>query len=183
MAKYTLPRARCGDDAPAMYLDALFHLTFSRMKRGLLLFLLLGAAGSAQAQLVQLISLGTRLGAGAAVSGIRRSHDARSDAAIAPARYRGQEYDRKRTPANKLKGIGGDQIAYQESLLDKCQAAMLADSTAAIGNADLWATLQGSLEVIAQKRPAWNTQAYASEAAFYQAEDARRQRVAQPAAH
>lgn len=152
------------------------------MKQLLLLFLFLGITSAAQAQITQLFSIIAVQGANAAVKAGRNSRDAKSDATIAPAYYRGQEYGQKRTPANQLKGPGGDQIAYQESLLDKCRTALLADSTAAIGSADLWATLQGSLAVIAQKRPAWNTQAYATEAAFYQAEDARRQRVA-PAGH
>ena len=148
------------------------------MKKALLLALLLSAAGAAQAQLVNLISTGVRLGVNAGISANRRTADANADATVVPATYRGQPYPLKRTPAKKRKGEGGDQIAYQESLLEKCQARMLADSTAAIGTADLWATLQGSLEVIARKRPAWDTGAYADEAAFYQAEDARRQRVA-----
>ena len=42
----------------------------------------------------------------------------------------------------------------------------------------MWNLLQGSRAVIARYRPAWNTQPYAEEAAFYQAEDARRQRLA-----
>jgi hypothetical protein len=152
------------------------------MKQLLLLLILLGITSTAQAQITQLFSIMAVQGANAAVKAGSNGRDAKSDASIIPATYRGQEYGQKRTPANQLKGLGGDQIAYQESLLDKCRAAMLADTTAAIGNADLWATLQGSLAVINQKRPAWNTQAYAAEAAFYQAEDARRQRVA-PATH
>lgn len=152
------------------------------MKPLLLLLLLIGTTGAAQAQITQLFSIMAVQGTNAAAKAGRNSRDAKSDATIAPAYYRGQEYGQKRTPANQLKGLGGDQIAYQESLLDKCRATMLADSTATIGTADLWATLQGSREVIAQKRPAWNTQAYATEAAFYQTEDARRQRTA-PATH
>ena len=148
------------------------------MKRALLLLTLLGAAGVAQAQLVNLISLGARLGVNAAVAGNRRNQDAKSDATIATAYYRSQPYLLKRTPANKLKGPGADQIAYQESLLDKCRDAMIADSTANLNAGDMWNTLQGSREVLGRYRPAWNTQAYADEAAFYQAEDARRRRRA-----
>lgn len=148
------------------------------MKPLLLVLLLFGTATTAQAQLGSLISTVVRVGVSAAVAGNRRNQDARSDATIAPAYYRGQPYPQKRTPANKLKGRGADQIAYQESLLDKCRAAMLADSTANLNADDMWRTLQSSREVIARERPSWNTQAYAEEAAFYQTEDARRQRLA-----
>lgn len=144
---------------------------------------MLGPAGAAHAQLVNLIATGVRLGVGAGVSANRRGADAKSDATVVPATYRGLAYPFKRTPAKKLKGESGDQIAYQESLLQQCQTRMLADSTAAIGSPAVWGLLQGSREVIAGQRPQWNTGAYATEAAFYQAEDARRQRGTKAATH
>lgn len=136
----------------------------------------------AQAQLVNLLSAGVRLGVGVAINNGRENRDMQSDASIVPVRYHGLEYPQKRTAAKKLKGPGADQIAYQEELLQKCQAALTADSTTALGNAELWEILQGSRDVIALKRPSWNTEAYADEAAFYEAETLRRQRAKQLAA-
>jgi hypothetical protein len=164
------------------------------MKRLLLSLFLLGAAGSAQAQLVNLISTGVRVGVSAAAAS-RSSAGARNyvekadprafstDVNITPATYRGLVYPQKRTPLGKLKTPGGEQIAAQEAELQKCQADMLADSTAAIGTAETWVRLKAAQETIARERPTWNVQAYRDEAAFYQAEAARRQRVAQPGLH
>ena len=79
-------------------------------------------------------------------------------------------------------GEGRRLGAAQEKELQKCQAALLADSTTAIGAAETWARLKASQETIARERPTWNVQSYRDEAAFYQAEAARRQRPVQPAA-
>ncbi|MBF9221719.1 hypothetical protein [Hymenobacter ruricola] len=150
------------------------------MKQLLLLFALLGLAGSAaaQANLVHVLSLGTRLGVNAAVAGGRKRQDANSGRYVTTATYRGESYYQKRTPAGKLKGPSYSQIAYQESVLQQCQAALLADSTRALGTAETWAMLQSSLDLIARDRPDWSTDAYADEAAFYRSETARRQRLA-----
>ncbi|MBO2010288.1 hypothetical protein [Hymenobacter negativus] len=164
------------------------------MKQLLPLLLLLGMAGSAQAQLVNLIATGVRVGTSAAVAS-RSSAGARNyvekadprgfgtDVNITPAIYRGLAYPQKRTPPGKLKTPGGEQIAAQEAELQKYQADMLADSTAAIGTTETWARLKAAQETIARERPTWNVQAYRDEAAFYQAEAARRQRVAATAPH
>lgn len=165
------------------------------MKQRLLLVLLLvGAAGSARAQLVNLISTGVRVGVSAAVAS-RSSAGARNyveladpraptpDINVTAASYRGQAYPQKRTPSTRLNGPGGPQIAAHEALLQQCQAALAADSTSAIGNAATWARLKSSLETIARDRPTWNVQPYRNEAAFYEAEDARRQRIAPAAPH
>jgi hypothetical protein len=150
----------------------------------------MGTTGAAQAQLVNLISTGVRVGVGAAAAS-RSASSARnyveradprasaSDVNVTPPTYRGQTYPQKRTSPGKLHTPGGEQIAYQETELQKCQAAMTADSTAAIGTPDTWARLKNSQDAIARDRPTWNVQAYRDEAAFYQAEAARRQRVAQ----
>ncbi|MBF9142632.1 hypothetical protein [Hymenobacter properus] len=155
------------------------------MKHFLLLLALLGAAGaaSAQANLIHAISLGTRLGVDAAVAGNRKHQDASSDRYVTTATYHGASYYQKRTPSSKLKGPGGPQIAYQESLLQQCQAALLADSTSALGTAETWAMLQSSRELIARDRPSWAVDAYADEASFYQAETVRRQRRAAAEKH
>jgi hypothetical protein len=164
------------------------------MKKLLPLLLLLGAASSAQAQLVNLISTGLRVGVSAAVAS-RSSSGARdyvetadpralaSDINVTPAAYRGHTYPQKRTAPGKLKTPGGEQIAWQETELQKCQAAMLADSTATIGTSETWARLKASQETIAHERPTWNVQAYRDEAAFYQTEAARRQHAAPAATH
>ena len=157
------------------------------MKRGLLLLLLIGAAGSAQAQLANLISSGVRVGVSTArARNYVEPADPRAptpDINVTAATYHGQTYPQKRTPPARLKGPGGEQIANHEALLQKCQDALAADSTGAIGDAASWARLKNSLEAIARDRPTWNVQPYRDEAAFYLAEDARRQRVGQPAAH
>lgn len=159
------------------------------MKQLLLVLLLGTATTTAQAQLVNLISAGVRVGVGAAVasrsaSGARNyveTADPRAnttDLNLTQATYRGQAYPQKRTPANKLHTPGGELIAWQETELQKCQAAMLADSTAALGTPETWPKLKASQEAIARERPTWNVSAYRAEAAFYQAEATRRQRPA-----
>lgn len=161
------------------------------MKQLLLILPLLGAASTAQAQLGTIISTGVRLGVSSAAAS-RSAASARNyveladpraptpDVNVTQATYRGQAYPLKRTSAGKLNAPGGEQIAWQEQELQKCQAALLADSTTIIGTADTWARLQTSQETIARERPTWNVQAYRAEAAFYQAEAARRQRSVPP---
>ena len=159
-----------------------------------LLLLLLGTASTAQAQLVNLISTGVRVGTSAAMASRSASSALNSveradpranttDVNVTAATYRGLPYPQKRTAAGKLRTPGGEQIAWQEAELQKHQATMLADSAAAIGTPETWARLKSSQEAIARDRPTWNVQAYRDEAAFYEAEAARRQRVAPPAAH
>jgi hypothetical protein len=166
----------------------------SSMKHFLLTLLLLGAAGSAQAQLVNIISTGVRVGVSAAAAsrsgaGARNYVELadprapRPDINVAAATYRGQSYPQKRTPPARLNGPGGEQIAAHEALLQTCQAALTADSTGAIGTAAIWAKLKSSADAIARDRPTWNVQPYRDEAAFYEAEAARRQRVAEVAPH
>ncbi len=163
------------------------------MKQVLLVLLLLGAASTAKAQLVNLISAGVRVGVSAAMAS-RSSAGARdyveradprantTDVNVTTAAYRGQLYPQKRTAPGKLHTPGGEQITWQETELQQYQTAMLADSAATLGTPESWARLKSSQEAIARERPTWNVQAYREEAAFYQAEAARRQHVAQPAA-
>lgn len=163
------------------------------MKQLLLIPLLLGAASPARAQLSTLLSTGLRVGVTAAVAS-RSAASARNYVELADPRaptpdvnvtqgtYRGQAYPQKRTPPGKRNAPGGESIAWQENALQQCQAALLADSTAPLGTAETWARLQTSRETIARERPTWNVPAYREEAAFYQAETARRQRPVPPAA-
>lgn len=102
------------------------------------------------------------------------------DINVVTLKYRGQQYPQKRSPASKLNAPGGELIAKQEELLQKYQAIMLADSAAAIATSAQWLALSTMREEIARSRPTWNTKAYADEAAFYQAENDRRQRLAKP---
>ena len=153
--------------------------------------LLLGAASKVQAQLVNLLGTGVRVGVSAAAAS-RSAASARHyvepadpraprpDVSVTQAAYRGQAYPQKRTAPGKLKAPGGEQIAWQEQELQRCQAALLADSTAAIGTDETWSRLNASQEAIARDRPTWNVQAYRAEGAFYQAESARRQRPVGP---
>ena len=163
------------------------------MKQVLLLLLLLGTAATAQAQLANIISGGVRVGMSAA-NASRSAATARNyvetadpranttDINLTQATYRGQAYPLKRTPASKLRTPGGEQIGRLEAELQQCQAALLADSAATIGTPATWARLKAAQETIARERPTWNVQAYRDEAAFYQAEAGRRQRVAATAA-
>ena len=162
----------------------------------LLLVLLLATATTAQAQLVNLISAGVRLGVSAAAANRSATAASRSSAGArnyvetsdpranttdinsTQVTYRGQTYPQKRTAPGKLHTPGGEQIGWQEAELQKCQTALLADSTAAPGTPETWAKLKASQEAIARERPTWNVQAYRDEVAFYQAEAARRQRPA-----
>jgi hypothetical protein len=164
------------------------------MKHPLLVLLLIGATAPAQAQLVNLISTGVRVGVSAAAAS-RSGAGARNyveladpraptpDINVTAATYRGQAYPQKRTPPERLKGPGGEQIASHEALLQQCQAALAIDSTSAIGNAATWSKLSSSLETIRRNRPTWNVEPYRAEAAFYEAEDTRRQRIATAAPH
>ena len=169
------------------------------MKKLFLLLLPLATAATARAQLVDIISAGVRFGTAAALAG-RSSASARdyveladprantTDVNVTPATYRGRTYPQKRTAPGKLKTPGGEQIAWQEAELQKCQTLMVAD-TAAFGTPDTWTHLKASQDIIARERPTWNVQPYRDEAAFYEAENARRQRSAAlpaaptPAAH
>ena len=159
------------------------------MKQLLLVLLLLSGAATAQAQLVNLILAGVRVGVSAAgasrsAAGARNyveTADPRAnttDINVTPATYRGRTYPQKRTSPGKLKTPGGEQIAWQEAELQKCRAILLADSTTAPGTPETWAKINASQEAIARERPTWNVQAYRAEAAFYQAEAMRRQRPA-----
>lgn len=157
-----------------------------------LLILLLGTATTARAQLVNLISAGVRVGVSAAMAS-RSSAGARNyveradpranitDVNVTAATYHGQAYPQKRTAAGKLQTPGGEHIAWQEAELQKYQVLMVSD-TAVFGTPESWARLKASQEAIARQRPTWNVQAYRDEAAFYQAEAARRLRAASPAA-
>lgn len=149
------------------------------MKHFLLTFLFLTTVGTAQAQLERLISLGIGVG-------IQKGFASREGQAFIPLpnapdinivhlKYRGQEYPQKRSPATRLDGPGSELIAKQEELLQKYQDVMLRDSAATIATAAEWVALKNLREEIARSRPTMDTKPYAEEAAFYQAEDARRQ--------
>ncbi len=126
--------------------------------------LLLGTASTVQAQLVNLISTGVRVGTPAAMASrsasSARNYAERADPRanttnvnVTAATYRGLPYPQKRTAAGKLRTPGGEQIAWQEAELQKHQATMLADSAAAIGTPETWARLKSSQEAIARDRP------------------------------
>lgn len=155
------------------------------MKKILFSLLLLFTAASAQAQaaLIGLFVNGTTLAVRAAkanrakTAGLAATTD---DKTVAVATYRGQPCPMKRTPAAQLPRKGGEEIAQLETLLQRCQAAMTADSTARLWTSDQQLAFQTAQTGVLKRQSGWNIQPYQDEAKFYVAEDARRQRAAAP---
>jgi hypothetical protein len=150
------------------------------MKRCVLLLLLLGAVGSAQAQAPPIFAVSNGLTPGQKAASSKAAKPKAPAAGLTMAQYRGQEYPRQRTPDRQLSRPNLAQVAYQEKLLQKCQNIMLSDTVSALGHDNLWATIKASQEVIMRDHPTWSVQAYQGELAFYMAEDARRRALAQP---
>ena len=164
------------------------------MKKTVLTFFLVAGLGSAhealaQAGLVNLIATGVRLGVSAArkpkagvaapipVQPVAATPAAPATVAHAPDR---QLLVRQRTPADKLPKRGSEEILAFEAQLDRCHAALLADSTSIICPPAQLTALQQAAVSVARAQPSWDLQPYQRETAFYLAEDAYRQRAATP---
>lgn len=96
--------------------------------------------------------------------------------------YEGQEFPMQRTATDQLPKKGAKQVVAMEAELDRCHAALLASPTGAICTPEQRAALQKALQHLARTNSSPNLAAYQQEAAFYAAEDARRQPAATPAA-
>lgn len=158
------------------------------MKKKLLLSFLLAGLGSAQAAqaqaaLVNLIGAGIRLGVQAA----RRPKTGATPVVAAPAVVPVQAAAPvapaplplvlHRTPAEQLPKRGAPQITALETALDRCHTTLLADSAGVICPAAQRTALQQAIMQVAQASPGWDLQPYQREAAFYVAEDIRRQQL------
>ena len=168
------------------------------MKKLLLSTLLvgcLGAARPAQAQLANLIATGLRIGVGVAMQtpAQRAAQQAAAQKAVADAEAAQTVAERDaagpavpatlvlhRTPADKLPKKGAEQLTALEAQLDRCHAAMLADTKAAVCTPAQRAAIQQAAIGVARAQPGFDLHPYQQEMAFYLAEDARRQGAATP---
>ncbi|MCI1187834.1 hypothetical protein MON38_10420 [Hymenobacter sp. DH14] len=88
-----------------------------------------------------------------------------------------QKLQLQRTAAGQLPPHGAEAIAALETQLERCHAALLADSTSVVCPPAQRVALQQAAVQLAQTNPTWNTLPYQREASFYLNEDARRQLV------
>ncbi|MBD2767573.1 hypothetical protein IC235_06675 [Hymenobacter sp. BT664] len=91
--------------------------------------------------------------------------------------YRGQQLVMQRTPTDQLPKKGGEQVTDVETQLNRFHTALLADSTSALCTPEQRTAIQTALVSLARAQPRWNLQAYQQEAAFYLAENTRRERA------
>ncbi|WP_426060446.1 hypothetical protein [Hymenobacter sp. B1770] len=101
-----------------------------------------------------------------------------TDYSLTTLTYRGQDFSVKRTPGAENTGPAADYIVMLEAQLEKCYTALIADSVGAVCPASQKAAIKASQAYIANAQPSWNLKPYRAELAFYEAEDARRQRAA-----
>ncbi|QKG52948.1 hypothetical protein [Hymenobacter sp. BRD67] len=153
---------------------------------------------AAQAQagaLVNLIGLGVRVGAQAALkpkltpeqraAQQAAEKEAASKQGVAELDAAGPAVPKElvlhRTPADKLPKKSAEQITSLETQLDACHAAMLATPTGVVCSPEQRTAIQNAAVSVARAQPGWDLHPYQQEMAFYLAEDARRQQAASPA--
>ena len=85
-----------------------------------------------------------------------------------------------RTAVENMPLHGAEQVKTLEAELERCHAALLADSTQAVCPPAQRTALQQAAVAVAEASPGWGMDAYQREAAFYIGEDVRRQKVATP---
>ena len=95
--------------------------------------------------------------------------------------YEGQEFPMQRTAADQLPKKGADQVVAMEAELERCHAALLASPTGVVCSPEQRAALQTALTNVAHTKASRNLAAYQQEAAFYVAQDTRRQLAPTPA--
>ena len=100
----------------------------------------------------------------------------------ASSAYEGQPFPMQRTASDQLPKKGAEQVVAMESELDRCHAALLASPTGVICTPAQRAALQAAIMNLARTTSSRNLAAYQQEAAFYVAQDARRQQAAPLAA-
>ncbi|TGE13892.1 hypothetical protein [Hymenobacter elongatus] len=99
---------------------------------------------------------------------------------VTPFTYHGQAVSRQRTAADKLKGKGATEILALEASLEQSHAALLADSVSSFLPTAHYDAIVAAARKAAATRPGWDYSPYQQELAFYQQEEARRQKAAQP---
>ena len=139
------------------------------------LLLSLSATQAAQAQ-VNFVRMGMN-----AATLAKRANKTKAEAeAIPTSNYQGQSFPMLRTPAAELPKKGAEQITALETELDRCHTALLADNKGIICTPEQQAALQTTMRNLAKVKSD-NMVSYQQEAAFYLAENTRRQQAAAPA--
>lgn len=138
--------------------------------------LALGAAHPAQAQLGMLVRTGMNIHTLATRPSAAERKAAQDQAnGLTTSTYNGQQFRLQRTPADKLPKKGAEQITALETELTRCHAALEASPTGTICTPEQRAALQQALVAVARTGQTQHVPVYQEEAAFYLAEDARRQ--------
>lgn len=94
---------------------------------------------------------------------------------ISTETYQGKSFSMQRTPADQLPKVGAEQVTALETELDRSHAALAANG--ALFTPEQRQALQTALVGLAKSPANGNLAAYQQEAAFYLAEDARRQQA------
>ena len=148
------------------------------MKKNLLptlgLLLALSTAQVAHAQ-VNFIRMGMN-----AATLAKRANKKQPTEATPMATYQGQSFPMLRTPTEELTGEKGEQTKALETELDRCHSALVATTNGLICTPEQLATLQTAMRNLA-KAKSNNIAIYQQEAAFYLAENTRRQQTPAPA--
>ncbi|TGE28743.1 hypothetical protein [Hymenobacter metallicola] len=97
---------------------------------------------------------------------------------VTPFSYRGQQVSRQRTAVGNLKGKGASEVLALEAALEESHQAMLADSAQSFLPAARVEAIVEAARKAAVARSRWNYAPYHQELAFYQREEARRQKAA-----
>ena len=147
------------------------------MKKSILLtaglLLSVGAAQVAHAQ-VNFI----RMGINAATLAKRANKKAPAEATPMSS-YQGQSFPMLRTQAEELSGKKGEQTHALETELDRCHSALVSTTNGLICTPEQQAALQTAMRNAAKSKVD-NMDAYQQEAAFYLAENTRRQQAPAP---
>lgn len=142
----------------------------------------LGAAPAAHAQLGALVRTGINIHTLATRPSATAPAATKDQAnGLTTSTYAGQSFPMQRTPADKLPKKGAEPITNLEAQLERCHAALVAAPNGALCTPEQRAALQQAMVAAARTGKAPNMPAYQQEAAFYLAEDARRQSTAPPA--
>jgi hypothetical protein len=91
--------------------------------------------------------------------------------------YQGKSFSMQRTPADQLPKVGAEQVTALETELDRSHSALAATANGALFTPEQRQALQTALVGLAKSPANGNLAAYQQEAAFYLAEDARRQQA------
>ncbi|MGI4761573.1 MAG: hypothetical protein ACRYF0_12745 [Janthinobacterium lividum] len=101
-----------------------------------------------------------------------------SGAKVQMSEYQGQKFPMQRTAPDRLPKQRAEAIQLLEAELERCHAALLASPTAPLLTAEQRHALPQALITAGRAQPDYNIASYQQEAAFYFAEDTRRQQAA-----